>query len=57
MLEKEFERIFTQKTGYQLLNAQLKRLHKHKSSLLRVLERPEIPLHTNGSENDLREQV
>ena len=56
-LEKEFERIFTQKTSYQLLNQQLKRLHKHKSSLLRVLERPEIPLHTNGSENDLREQV
>jgi hypothetical protein len=57
VLEKEFERIFTQKTSYQLLNAQLKRLYKHKSSLLRVLERPEIPLHTNGSENDLREQV
>ena len=56
-LEREFERIFTQKTSYQLLNQQLKRLHKHKSSLLRVLERPEIPLHTNGSENDLREHV
>ncbi|MCL1078935.1 transposase, partial [Parashewanella spongiae] len=41
----------------QLLNQQLKRLHKHKSSLLRVLDRPEIPLHTNGSENDLREHV
>lgn len=56
-LKKEFERIFTQKTSYQLLNQQLKRLCKHKSSLLRVLERPEIPIHTNGSENDLREHV
>jgi len=25
--------------------------------LLRVLDRPEIPLHTNGSENDIRAQV
>ncbi len=57
VLEKEFERIFTQKTSYQLLNAQLKRLDKHKSSLLRVLDRPELPLHINGSENELREQV
>ncbi|WP_218939901.1 transposase [Parashewanella spongiae] len=39
------------------MNQQLKRLHKHKSSLLRVLERPEIPIHTNGSGNDLREHV
>jgi hypothetical protein len=56
-LSAEFERIFTQKTSYQLLNQQLKRLHKHKDALLLVLERPEIPIHTNGSENDIREQV
>ena len=53
----EFERIFSQKTRYELLNQQLKRLKKLKSALLLVLERPEIPIHTNGSENDLREQV
>ncbi|MGF9764539.1 transposase [Microvirga sp. 0TCS3.31] len=28
-----------------------------KGELLRVLERPEIPLHTNASENDLRAWV
>jgi len=56
-LGAEFDRIFTQKTRYELLNQQLKRLHKHKSGLLLVLERPEIPIHTNGSENDIREQV
>ena len=28
-----------------------------KPELLRVLDRPEIPLHTNGSENDIRCQV
>ena len=56
-LAEEFDRIFTQTTSYQMLNQLLKRLHKQKSSLLRVLERPEIPIHTNGSENDLREHV
>jgi hypothetical protein len=35
----------------------LKRLHANKVELLMVLERPEIPLHTNGSENDIRCQV
>jgi hypothetical protein len=33
------------------------RLHANKAELLMVLERPEIPLHTNGSENDIRCQV
>ena len=28
-------------------------LHRHKSELLRVLQHPEIPLYTNGSENDI----
>jgi len=39
------------------LDRQLARLHKHKNDLLRVLDRPEIPLHTNGSENDIRTVV
>ena len=33
------------------------RLHANKAELLLVLERPEVPLHTNGSERDLRPQV
>ena len=32
----------------------LKRLHANKPELLRVLERPEIPLNTNATENDIR---
>jgi hypothetical protein len=32
----------------------LTRLHANKAELLKVLDRPEIPLHTNGSENDIR---
>ena len=35
----------------------LARLHANKIELLRALERPDIPLHTNGSENDIRCQV
>ena len=29
-------------------------MFRNKAALLRVLDRPEIPLHTNGSENDIR---
>ena len=35
----------------------LARLARRKDELLMVLERPEIPLHTNASENDLRAWV
>src|SRR3954471_915669 len=37
---------------YKELDALLARLAQRKDELLRVLERPEIPLHTNASEND-----
>ena len=56
-LRVRFDRIFTRQTGYVMLDRQLARLHKLKPDLLRVLERPEIPLHTNGSENDIRTVV
>jgi hypothetical protein len=57
VLLARFERIFTLKTGFVTLDRLLKRLHKNKAELLMVLDRPEIPLHTNGSENDIRAQV
>src|SRR5215510_6091958 len=56
-LENRFEAIFTQKTCFQTLNLALKRLQANKPALLRVLERPEIPLHNNLSENDIRDYV
>lgn len=56
-LQKVFDDIFTQHTDFQLLNLALKRLHTNKSELLLVLNRPEIPLHNNLSENDIREYV
>ena len=54
---RRFDRIFTLRTGYDVLDALLMRLYRSKAELLRVLERPEIPLHTNASESDLRSFV
>ena len=56
-LERRFDRLFTTETGFATLDRLLSRLFANKSELLRVLERPDIPLHTNGSENDIRCQV
>jgi len=56
-LEQRFEDIFTQQTCFQMLNLALKRLYANKKELLLVLERPEIPLHNNLSENDIRDYV
>jgi Transposase IS66 family len=53
-LRLRFERIFTRKTGFVTLDRLLARLHANTGELLMVLDRPEIPLHTNGSENDIR---
>ena len=56
-LRARFDRIFRRRTGFVTLDRLLKRLHANKAELLMVLERPEIPLHTNGSENDIRGHV
>jgi hypothetical protein len=53
-LRARFERIFRRRTGFVTLDRLLARLHRRKAELLLVLDRPEIPLHTNGSENDIR---
>ena len=56
-LRARFDRIFRRHTGFATLDRLLKRLHANKAELLMVLDHPEIPLHTNGSENDIRCQV
>lgn len=53
-LRQRFDSIFRQRTGFTALDRLLGRLHAKEPDLLRVLEQPEIPLHTNGSENDIR---
>jgi hypothetical protein len=56
-LEQRFDQIFSQETGYSALDAALARLLKNKAELLLVLDRPDIPLHNNQSESDIREYV
>jgi Transposase IS66 family len=56
-LRARFDRIFRRRTDFVTLDRLLARLHANKPELLLVLDRPEIPLHTNGSENDIRCQV
>jgi Transposase IS66 family len=53
-LRTRFDRIFYRRTGFVTLDRLLARLHANKAELLAVLDRPEIPLHTNGSERDIR---
>lgn len=56
-LESDFDRLFLKKTGWPELNEALKKIHGKKSELLLVLDHPEIPLHNNLSENDIRQYV
>ena len=56
-LRDRFDAIFYQKTRYITFKLALKRIYNNKSELLRVLDRAEIPLHTNGSETAIRDYV
>jgi Transposase IS66 family len=54
VLRARFDRIFLRRTSFVTLDRLLRRLHANKAALLMVLDRPQTPLHTNGSENDIR---
>lgn len=56
-LAGRFAAIFTAKTCFQTLNLALKRLYQNKTELLLGLDRPEVPLHNNGSEREIRDYV
>jgi hypothetical protein len=56
-LDARFDAIFQQRTGFVTLDKLLKRLHANKAELLVVLDRPDIPLHTNATENTIRDYV
>ena len=56
-IQAKFDKIFTKKTCFAFLNNALKRIHRNKRELLRVLDFPVTPLHNNLSENDIREYV
>jgi hypothetical protein len=57
LLEAHFDACCDQKTGYPSIDGVLKEMRDHKADLLRVLERPEVPLHNNAAESDIREYV
>lgn len=54
-LEARFDQIFRRRTGYPALNEALRLLQAKRDELLAVLEYPNLPLHNNLSENDIRE--
>jgi Transposase IS66 family len=56
-LTARFDALVEQRTGYPRIDGVLKDMRDHKADLLRVLERPEIPLHNNAMESDIREFV
>lgn len=56
-IETHFDELCRTKTSFATLNQALKRLAKNKQELLLVLERPDIPLHNNLSERDIRAYV
>jgi hypothetical protein len=57
VLETRFNDLVQQHTGYPSIDGVLKEMRDHKPDLLRVLDRPEIPLHNNAMESDIREFV
>ncbi len=56
-LKARFARVFTRRTGFATLDRALHRLHANEAELLVALDRPDIPLHANGSETDIRCRV
>jgi len=56
-LESRFGALCGQRTGFPGIDAVLKGMKAHRAALLRVLEHPEVPLHTNRSESHLRDYV
>lgn len=56
-LEARFDAVCGQRTGFPSVDGVLKEMRAHRAALLRVLEHPEVPLHTNLSERHLRDYV
>ena len=56
-IRSEFDRICSTKTMVAKINDQLDRTFKNKDLLLLFLKYPQLPLHNNLSERDIRERV
>ena len=57
VLEARFDAICGERMGFPSIDGVLKEMREHRADLLRVLERPEIPLHNNLSEGHIRDYV
>jgi hypothetical protein len=57
VLQARFDALVEQRTAYPNINQVLKSMREMKADLLRVLAHPEIPLHNNAEESDIREFV
>jgi Transposase IS66 family len=56
-LSTRFDKVFTTRTSFATINEVLDGIREEKAEFLRVLERPEVPLHNNVAEGDIREYV
>ena len=57
-LRDRFDAVVDQKTDYSTtIGSALKEMKAHRADLLRVLQRPEVPLHNNGTESIIRGYV
>lgn len=56
-LRARFDRVFGRTTGFADLDEALARLKERKAEMLIALDRPEVPLNTNSSEQDVRDPV
>jgi hypothetical protein len=57
VLTARFETLCSQPMAYPNIKQVLKDMHEHQADLLRALSRPEVPLHNNAAESDIRDYV
>ncbi len=56
-LEKEFDELFSRKTGYDQLDERISKTFEKKANLLKALGNPDLPLHNNPAELGARTRV
>ena len=56
-IKSRFQAMCGTKTAYATLNQALKRMGNNQHELLRVLDKPYLPLHNNLSERDIRDTI
>jgi hypothetical protein len=57
ILEARFDECCAERTNFPSVDAVLKGMNQKRADLLRVLDRPEVPLHNNLSEGHMRDYV